>query len=209
MTDKQRNFRFSKQKMWRNVKFCQIWRNFKNLHMTDMTNSEVDPVFCCKICCKFVAIYALLRGEKLSQKLARWRKITNIRYAHGSGSHQICQSQEPWSSVPDYNLLPFMTSFKGISSRKWIYSRQCHGKWIGSYGPRLLYFCILTDIPTGLKKAPCKGGGCSNRILVNSQPPLKLTDAKWELFLSNSQAIFTKVDNDNFQQFSFGFHNRE
>ena len=70
--------------MWRNQKFCQIWRNFKILHMTDVKKSEIYPVFGCEICfvaiyaifrviC-FVAIYALLRGKKLSQKLYRWRK---------------------------------------------------------------------------------------------------------------------------------------
>ena len=35
-------------------------------------------LFCRKIC--FVAIYALLRGEKLSKKLCPWRKRTNIMY---------------------------------------------------------------------------------------------------------------------------------
>ena len=70
--------------MWRNQKFCQIWRNFKILHMTDVKKSEIYPVFGCEICfvaiyaifsviC-FVAIYALLRGKKLSRKLYRWRK---------------------------------------------------------------------------------------------------------------------------------------
>ena len=52
--------------------------------MTNVKKSEIYPVFGCEICfvafrgifrviC-FVAIYALLRGEKLSQKLYRWRK---------------------------------------------------------------------------------------------------------------------------------------
>ena len=70
--------------MWRNQKFCQIWRNFKILHMTDVKKSEIYPVFGCEICfvaiyaifclnC-FVAIYALLCGKKLSRKLYRWRK---------------------------------------------------------------------------------------------------------------------------------------
>ena len=70
--------------MWRNQKFCQIWRNFKILHMTDVKKSEIYPVFGCEICfvaiyaifrviC-FVAIYALLRGKKLNWKLYRWRK---------------------------------------------------------------------------------------------------------------------------------------
>ena len=74
--------------MWRNLKFCQIWRNFKILHMTDVKKSEIYPVFGCEICfvaiyanfrviC-FVAIYALLRGKKLSRKLYRWRK--NYKY---------------------------------------------------------------------------------------------------------------------------------
>ena len=36
-------------------------------------------LFCHKIL--FVAIYALLREEKLNQKLCLWRKMTNIRYA--------------------------------------------------------------------------------------------------------------------------------
>ena len=58
--------------------------NFKFLHMTDVKKSESYPVFCSKICfvaiyavfceIRFGAIYALLRGEKLSQKLYRWRK---------------------------------------------------------------------------------------------------------------------------------------
>ena len=38
-------------------------------------------LFCREIC--FVAIYALLRGEKLSRRLYLWRKMTNIRYAWG------------------------------------------------------------------------------------------------------------------------------
>ena len=75
---------FNTQQMWRNQKFCQIWRNFKILHMTDVKKSEIYPVFGCEICfvaiyaifclnC-FVAIYALLCGKKLSRKLYRWRK---------------------------------------------------------------------------------------------------------------------------------------
>ena len=51
---------------------------------------EIYPVFDCEICfveiyaifrvvC-FVAIYALLCGEKLNRKLCLWRKKTNIRY---------------------------------------------------------------------------------------------------------------------------------
>ena len=35
-------------------------------------------LFCREIC--FVAIYTLLCGEKLNQKLCQWRKKTNIRY---------------------------------------------------------------------------------------------------------------------------------
>ena len=79
---------FNTQQMWRNQKFCQIWRNFKILHMTDVKKSEIYPVFGCEICfvaiyaifclnC-FVAIYALLCGKKLSRKLYRWRK--NYKY---------------------------------------------------------------------------------------------------------------------------------
>ena len=75
---------FNTQQMWRNQKFCQIWRNFKILHMTDVKKSEIYPVFGCEICfvaiyaifclnC-FVVIYALLCGKKLSWKLYRWRK---------------------------------------------------------------------------------------------------------------------------------------
>ena len=47
------------QQTWRNQKFCQIWRNFKILHMTDVKKSEIYPVFGCEIC--FVAIYAIFR----------------------------------------------------------------------------------------------------------------------------------------------------
>ena len=85
---------FSTQQMWRNVKFCQIWRNFTFLRMADVKKYEICPVFCCKICyvaiyavfyeIRFGAIYAFLRGGKLSQKVARWRKMTNIRYACGA-----------------------------------------------------------------------------------------------------------------------------
>ena len=75
---------FNTQQMWRNQKLCQIWRNFKILHMTDEKKSEIYPVFGCEICfvaiyaifclnC-FVVIYALLCGKKLSRKLYRWRK---------------------------------------------------------------------------------------------------------------------------------------
>ena len=67
---------FNTQQMWRNQKFCQIWRNFKILHMTDVKKSEIYPVFGYEICfvaiyaifclnC-FVAINALLCGKKLS-----------------------------------------------------------------------------------------------------------------------------------------------
>ena len=56
--------------------------------MTDVKKSQIYPAFCCEIC--FVAIYAafakliffaidaLLRGEKFTQKLYRWR--TNYKY---------------------------------------------------------------------------------------------------------------------------------
>ena len=40
-----RNFSFTTQQMWRNVKFCQIWRNFTFLHRTDVKKSEIYPVF--------------------------------------------------------------------------------------------------------------------------------------------------------------------
>ena len=83
---------FNTQQMWRNQKFCQIWRNFKILHMTDVKKSEIYPVFGCEIC--FVAIYAifclncfvvissLLCGKKLSQKLYRWRKNDKYEVWH-------------------------------------------------------------------------------------------------------------------------------
>ena len=35
---------FSTQYMWRNVKFCQIWRNFTYLHMTGVKKSKNYPV---------------------------------------------------------------------------------------------------------------------------------------------------------------------
>ena len=72
---------------------CQVE---KFLHMTDMEKSEISPhlhimclmftfvlrftLFCREI--YFVAIYALLCGKKLNQKLHMWRK--NDRYA---GTH--------------------------------------------------------------------------------------------------------------------------
>ena len=84
---------FNTQQMWRNQKFCQIWRNFKILHMTDVKKSEIYPIFGCEICfvaiyaifclnC-FVVIYALLCGKKLSRKLYRWRK--NDKYEVWAG----------------------------------------------------------------------------------------------------------------------------
>ena len=78
--------------MWRKLKFLHKWINFKFFHMTDVEKSEISFVvctiygillhftlFCCKICfffgdfrCfvawSFFAIYALLCGEKFSQK---------------------------------------------------------------------------------------------------------------------------------------------
>ena len=52
--------------------------------MADVKKYEIYPVFCCKICfvaiyavfyeIHFAAIYAFLRGEKLTQIFARWRK---------------------------------------------------------------------------------------------------------------------------------------
>ena len=50
--------------------------------MTGVEKSEIYLICCYKIC--FVAIYALLRGEKLSQNLYRWRK--NDKY-------EVCQQQ--------------------------------------------------------------------------------------------------------------------
>ena len=79
---------FSTQQMWRNVKFCQIWRIITFLHMTDVKKNEIYPVLCCKICfvaiyavfyeIRFGAIYKFLRGEKLSQKSARCEKKWQI-----------------------------------------------------------------------------------------------------------------------------------
>ena len=87
---------FNTQQMWRNQKFCQIWRNFKILHMTDVKKSEIYPVFGCEICfvaiyaifclkC-FVVIYALLCGKKLSRKLYRWRKNDKYEVWLNSGN---------------------------------------------------------------------------------------------------------------------------
>ena len=58
--------------MWRNHQFFHIW------HVCDV---EIVwfTLFCREM--SFVAIDALLFGEKLNQKLDRWRKITNMRYA--------------------------------------------------------------------------------------------------------------------------------
>ena len=57
---------FSTQQMWRNGKFWQNWMNFTFLHMTDMKFT----LFCGDFYeIRFGAIYALLRGKKLSQKL--------------------------------------------------------------------------------------------------------------------------------------------
>ena len=90
---------------------------FQIFHTTDVEKYEVLPnleaiqispnemkftlFFCCKICfvaidavfCKihFVAIYALLHGEKLGQKLYRWRKITNMRY--GISGLLVCEGR--------------------------------------------------------------------------------------------------------------------
>ena len=78
--------------MWRKLKFLHMWIYFKFLHMTDAEKSEISFVvctiygillhftlFCCKICIFFgvlrcfvaksvFVIYALLCGEKFSQK---------------------------------------------------------------------------------------------------------------------------------------------
>ena len=50
--------------MWRNMSCRGMFSHDRFLH----TSNEK----CCKIC--FVAIYALLCGEKLNQKLCLWRK---------------------------------------------------------------------------------------------------------------------------------------
>ena len=44
----------------------------------------------------FVAIYTLLCGEKLSQKMCLWRKWTNIMYAH---IMQLWPKKEPAGKV--------------------------------------------------------------------------------------------------------------
>ena len=78
--------------MWRNLKFLHMWSDLKFLHMKDVEKSEISSIvytiygillhftqFCCKIriffgylrcfVAKFyLAIYALLCGENLSQK---------------------------------------------------------------------------------------------------------------------------------------------
>ena len=71
--------------MWRILKFLHMWSNIKFLvmwkmspHMYNLCCFVVKLIlsrfahFCRKIC--FVAIYALLCGEKLNQKLPPWRK---------------------------------------------------------------------------------------------------------------------------------------
>ena len=69
-------------------KSCGEIRSFAKfggiLHMTNVKKSEIYPVFGCEISFStiytivrvicFVIIYALLRGEKLSPNLYRWRK---------------------------------------------------------------------------------------------------------------------------------------
>ena len=85
---------FSPLIMWRQSRFLHITDMDKfeiSLHMSCGDNSDFSTsfvafsLFCCKITpflqftlfCReicFVAIYAFLRGEKLSQKLCPWRK---------------------------------------------------------------------------------------------------------------------------------------
>ena len=76
--------------MWRNQKFCKIWRNSKILHVTYVKKSEIYPVFGCEIgfmviyaifcvIC-FVAICALLRGKNLAKNCIGGEKMTNMRY---------------------------------------------------------------------------------------------------------------------------------
>ena len=64
--------------MWRNLKFLHMWSNFKCLHMTDVEKNLKSPslsaIFADSSRNRFVAIYALLCGENLSQKLCPWRK---------------------------------------------------------------------------------------------------------------------------------------
>ena len=108
-----------------------MWRQSRFLHITDMDKFEISlhmscgdnsdfstsfvafSLFCCKITpflqftlfCReicFVAIYAFLRGEKLSQKLCPWRK--NDKY-------------EVWIPVHFYNAVIKIT-------KEWLYSPQ-------------------------------------------------------------------------------------
>ena len=51
-------------------------------------------LFCRKIC--FVAIYALLRGEKLSKKLCPWRKKDKYDVCSTTKSSDACASQNVW-----------------------------------------------------------------------------------------------------------------
>ena len=69
--------------MWRK---CVMWKNnvynlwrFVAFYAVLLQNLWFTQ-FCCNIC--FVAIYALLRGEKFSQELRSLRKMTNIRYVY-------------------------------------------------------------------------------------------------------------------------------
>ena len=64
---------FSTGQMWRNLKFIQFF--------------VIKSVLRCFCEIRFGAIYALLRGEKFSKKLGRWRK--NDKY-------QVCLDQVTW-----------------------------------------------------------------------------------------------------------------
>ena len=88
-----RNFKFLQNMDEEKSEILHICQVEKFLHMTDMEKSEISPhlhimclmftfvlrftLFCREI--YFVAIYALLCGKKLNQKLHMWRK--NDRYA--------------------------------------------------------------------------------------------------------------------------------
>ena len=91
--------------MWRNFFTWEMWTQicFVTIHAI-----LLQTKFCCNLRCFvaesiFLAIYALLRGEKLNQKLCLWRKKVKCLvwcwYTNTTGQCPICVPARPGKSL--------------------------------------------------------------------------------------------------------------
>ena len=119
--------------MWRNLKFLHIWHvcDVENVStMCDLCCFVVKLVllwfthFCRKIC--FVAIYALLCGEKLNQKLPLWRK--NDKY-------------EVWTKTNTKTSNDSALGTSHLNMPQW--TLWIHTETFNSYAYHSVHICII------------------------------------------------------------------